>query len=56
HMHLDLASLAVLVSDCQKLLAMSATLNQWRSSPYSHFIGMCTQYTLTELRRHWSLY
>ncbi|KAJ7833273.1 hypothetical protein B0H13DRAFT_2428613 [Mycena leptocephala] len=56
HMRLDSASLAVLVSHCQKLLAMSATLKQWRSSPYSHFIGMCTQYTLTELRRHWSLY
>ncbi|KAJ7849599.1 hypothetical protein B0H13DRAFT_2238495 [Mycena leptocephala] len=56
HMHLDSASLTVLVSHCQKLLTMSAILNQWCSSPYSHFIGICTQYTLTELRHHWSLY
>ncbi|KAJ7879178.1 hypothetical protein B0H13DRAFT_2543854 [Mycena leptocephala] len=56
HMRLDSASFAVLVSHCQKLLAMSAILKQWCSSPYSHFIGMCTQYTLTELCHHWSLY
>ncbi|KAJ7701883.1 hypothetical protein B0H17DRAFT_1004789 [Mycena rosella] len=56
HMRLDAASLAVLVSHCRKLLDISATLKQWRSSAYSHFIRMCTEYTLSELRRHWSLY
>ncbi|KAJ6591246.1 hypothetical protein DFH09DRAFT_1420308 [Mycena vulgaris] len=56
HMRLDAASLAVLVSHCKKLIGISATLKQWRSSEYSHFIRMCTEYTLAELRRHWSLY
>ncbi|KAJ7749488.1 hypothetical protein B0H16DRAFT_1663456 [Mycena metata] len=37
-------------------LSVSSTLKQWRTSVYSHFIKICTKYTLTELRRHWSLY
>ncbi|KAJ7068961.1 hypothetical protein B0H15DRAFT_793917 [Mycena belliarum] len=56
HMRLDPVSLAVLLSQCKKLITIAATVNQWRASPYSHFIRMCTEYTLTELRRHWSLY
>ncbi|KAJ7120986.1 hypothetical protein C8R44DRAFT_831717 [Mycena epipterygia] len=56
HMRLNQASLAVLVSQCRKLIDISATLEQWCSSVYSHFIRMCTEYTLAELRRHWSLY
>ncbi|KAJ7777970.1 hypothetical protein DFH07DRAFT_901437 [Mycena maculata] len=56
HMRLDETSLAALVAHCQKLVTISATLKQWRSSVYSHFLRMCTEYTLEELRRHWSLY
>ncbi|KAF8208260.1 hypothetical protein K438DRAFT_1961760 [Mycena galopus ATCC 62051] len=56
HMRLDAASLAVLVSQCRKLIDISATLKQWRSSAYSHFLRMCTGYTLAKLHRHWSLY
>ncbi|KAJ7034678.1 hypothetical protein C8F04DRAFT_1100603 [Mycena alexandri] len=56
HMRLDEAALVVLVSHCRKLLDISLTLKQWRTSVYSHFIKICTEYTLTELRRHWSLY
>ncbi|KAJ6482109.1 hypothetical protein C8R47DRAFT_982261 [Mycena vitilis] len=56
HMRLDETSLAVLVSHCKKLIDISSTMKQWRSSAYSHFIRMCTEFTLTELRRHWSLY
>ncbi|KAJ6608100.1 hypothetical protein B0H10DRAFT_2068943, partial [Mycena sp. CBHHK59/15] len=47
HIRLDEASLAALVSQCRKLIDTSATLKQWR---------MCTEYTLAELRRHWTLY
>ncbi|KAJ7186777.1 hypothetical protein C8R46DRAFT_981063 [Mycena filopes] len=56
HMRLDKEALAVLTSHCKKLLDISSTLKQWRSSVYSRFIKICTEYTLIELRRHWSLY
>ncbi|KAJ7507372.1 hypothetical protein B0H11DRAFT_1849934 [Mycena galericulata] len=56
HMRLDETSLAVLVSQCRKLISVSDTLKQWRSSGYAHFLRMCTEHTLAELRRHWSLY
>ncbi|KAI0630923.1 hypothetical protein C8Q77DRAFT_1062112 [Trametes polyzona] len=56
HLHLDANSLAVLRSHCQKLVDASADLESWRLSPYGPFLHFSTEYTLSELRRHWSLY
>ncbi|KAI0739271.1 hypothetical protein C8Q80DRAFT_1275407 [Daedaleopsis nitida] len=56
HMHLDVKSHTYLIAQCQKLVDASASLESWRTSPYSSFLRWSTEYTLTELRRHWSLY
>ncbi|KAL6298059.1 hypothetical protein BKA93DRAFT_754447 [Sparassis latifolia] len=56
HMYLDDESHRVLVEQCKKLLDFSQSLQHWRASPYGPFIRMCTEFTLVELRRHWSLY
>lgn len=55
-MYLDEESHSVLVSQCQKLVAVSENLVQWDANPYASFLRMCTEYTLAEMRRHWVLY
>ncbi|RPD68233.1 hypothetical protein L226DRAFT_576582 [Lentinus tigrinus ALCF2SS1-7] len=56
HMYLDAQSHSALVAQCKKLIDVSPTSAAWRASPYSAFLRTSTEYTLTELRRHWSLY
>ena len=56
HMRLDTDSHSALIEQCKKLVRLSETLQHWVDSPYGPFLKMCTEYTLTELRRHWSLY
>ncbi|KAI0682716.1 hypothetical protein C8T65DRAFT_750161 [Cerioporus squamosus] len=56
HMYLDEQSHSVLVAQCKKLVELSPTSAAWRTSPYSPYLRMSTEHTLTELRRHWSLY
>jgi hypothetical protein len=56
HMYLDEGSHSVLVTQCQKLVAVSGNLAQWDANPYASFLRMCTEYTLAEMRRHWVLY
>ncbi|KZT03168.1 uncharacterized protein LAESUDRAFT_744706 [Laetiporus sulphureus 93-53] len=56
HFHLDKNSLSALTVQCQKLIELSATLREWNESAYGQFVRMSTEYTLVELRRHWSLY
>jgi hypothetical protein len=56
HIKLDNESHSTLVQYCEKLISFSDTLEHWRSSPWGHFIKMCTEHTLAELRRHWTLY
>ncbi|KDQ10028.1 hypothetical protein BOTBODRAFT_147955 [Botryobasidium botryosum FD-172 SS1] len=56
HMYLDGDSHLALVEQCKKLIGFSENLQQWDASPYGSFMKMSTEYTLTELRRHWSLY
>ncbi|KAJ7283283.1 hypothetical protein C8J57DRAFT_1675701 [Mycena rebaudengoi] len=56
HFYLDKESLSVLTAQCTKLLAIGDSLEQWGTSAYAPFIRMCTLYTLTEIRRHWTLY
>lgn len=56
HMYLDTNSLSALVKHCNKLVTLSGSLQDWNSSVYGPFIKMSTDYTLAELRRHWTLY
>ncbi|PCH44295.1 hypothetical protein WOLCODRAFT_138924 [Wolfiporia cocos MD-104 SS10] len=56
HMYLDQSSYEALVEHCKKLVAVSDNLQHWGESSYGPFIKMSTEYTLSELRRHWSLY
>ncbi|KAI0942313.1 hypothetical protein AcW1_002972 [Taiwanofungus camphoratus] len=56
HMYLDKNAYAVLIEQCRKLIDVSSSLQRWNTSPYGPFIKMCTEYTLSELRRHWMLY
>ncbi|PCH40852.1 hypothetical protein WOLCODRAFT_117801 [Wolfiporia cocos MD-104 SS10] len=56
HIYLDQNSHETLVGHCKKLVAISDNLRHWSESPYGSFIRMGTEYTLSELRRLWSLY
>ncbi|GBE84710.1 hypothetical protein SCP_0606900 [Sparassis crispa] len=56
HMYLDKQSMTVLTEHCKKLISISDTLQHWNDSRYGTFIKMCTEYTLAEIRRHWSLF
>ena len=56
HMYLDKLSHSTFIDHCQKLINHSDTLHSWNASTYGSSIKMCTEYTLHELRRHWSLY
>lgn len=56
HMHLDKSSYDVLKEQCRKLIQLSSSTDDWIASPYSRFLTICTEYTLSEMRRHWSLY
>ncbi|TFY71510.1 hypothetical protein EVG20_g1501 [Dentipellis fragilis] len=56
HMHLDNASHSYLVEHCRKLVEYSEDIPRWNQSPFGSFLRMSTDYTLSELRRHWTLY
>ncbi|KAJ7171688.1 hypothetical protein C8R43DRAFT_22063 [Mycena crocata] len=56
HFYLDKESLSQLTAQCKKLLAIGESLKEWGTCTYAPFVRMGTQYTLSELRRHWSLY
>ncbi|TDL19948.1 hypothetical protein BD410DRAFT_873356 [Rickenella mellea] len=56
HMYLDKDTHSLLIEHCKMLIGFSLNLECWNRSPYATFIKMCTEYTLSELRRHWLLY
>jgi hypothetical protein len=56
HVFLNNKSHQTLVDHCAKLVQCSIDITAWKSSSYGRCIDMCTQYTLSELRRHWVLY
>ena len=56
HFRLDTDSHTALISQCTKLIECSSSLQTWAASKYSPFIKFSTEYTLKELRRHWTLY
>ncbi|PIL27075.1 hypothetical protein GSI_10214 [Ganoderma sinense ZZ0214-1] len=55
HMYLDIDSRSTLVSQSRKLASYDS-MDSWRSSPYGAIIKIGTDYTFSELRRHWELY
>ncbi|KAH7883192.1 hypothetical protein F5I97DRAFT_1902858 [Phlebopus sp. FC_14] len=56
HLLLDQTSLSLLIEQCRKLVAAAQNLKSWREGPYSHFLFMCNEETLSSLRQLWSLY
>ncbi|KAJ7479984.1 hypothetical protein B0H11DRAFT_1262872 [Mycena galericulata] len=56
HFYVDKETLSQIAAHCRKLLDIGETLKKWGGSTYGTLIRMGTQHTLTELRRHWSLY
>ncbi|EDQ98981.1 uncharacterized protein LACBIDRAFT_318427 [Laccaria bicolor S238N-H82] len=56
HFRLDKDSHTALIDQCKKLIEHSETAQKWKVSPYASYIKMSTDYTLKELRRHWTLY
>jgi hypothetical protein len=56
HIRLDKSSLDLLVAQCKTLVVHSESMEAWQTSKYASFLRFCSSHTLTELRRHWSLY
>ncbi|KAH9846882.1 hypothetical protein C2E23DRAFT_539520 [Lenzites betulinus] len=56
HLYFDDNAHAALLSQCDKLLACSATPEDWHASPYGAFLRVGTEETLLAFRRLWSLY
>lgn len=56
HMYLDAGSHSILLAQCKKLIDASDSMESWRASPYAAFLRYSTEYSLVELRRHWSLW
>jgi hypothetical protein len=56
HLYLNEDSYSVLIEQCRKLVELSESVQTLGASSYGKFIKMSTEYTLTELRRHWMLY
>jgi hypothetical protein len=56
HFKLDAKSHTLLIEQCEKLFDLAETAQKWRESSYGGTLKMCTDYTLSEIRRHWGLY
>ncbi|KII85956.1 hypothetical protein PLICRDRAFT_56433 [Plicaturopsis crispa FD-325 SS-3] len=56
HFYLDDKARALLIVQCRKLVNLSKDVETWNAGPYAPFLRLCSRYTLTELRRHWSKY
>ncbi|GJE85110.1 DUF4470 and zf-MYND domain-containing protein [Phanerochaete sordida] len=56
HFLLDKPSLQIIITQCEKLVDLSVSLDAWNASIYARFLDIGNTFTLNELRRHWSLY
>ncbi|KIK55168.1 hypothetical protein GYMLUDRAFT_48134 [Collybiopsis luxurians FD-317 M1] len=54
--YIDAEVMHVLIQQCQKLVDLAADVSSWHASPYGLLLRACTQHTIFELRRYWSLY
>ncbi|KAF8914415.1 hypothetical protein CPB84DRAFT_1841121 [Gymnopilus junonius] len=55
HFFLDQHSYDVLLAQCRTLFQSSSDMNTWKKSKYGKYLRFCTQHSLDEIRRHWSL-
>lgn len=56
HFRLDSESHTLLIEQCKKLIELAESLESWRRSPYGESLRMATDYTVSEIKRHWELY
>ncbi|KAF8595868.1 hypothetical protein BDV93DRAFT_528382 [Ceratobasidium sp. AG-I] len=56
HFKLDGESTNLLVAQCRQLIEVSQSMDTWRQSSYNSFLKIADSNTLSELRRHWTLY
>ncbi|EIW80766.1 hypothetical protein CONPUDRAFT_125629 [Coniophora puteana RWD-64-598 SS2] len=53
---IDQPSLSLLLAQCTKLVAASASLDEWKSTSYSRSISFCDANTISVVRGYWQLY
>lgn len=46
----------ILLTQCRVLLQSSLNIAIWKASKYGRFLRICTDHSLSEIRRHWILY
>ncbi|KAF5334453.1 hypothetical protein D9611_014489 [Ephemerocybe angulata] len=56
HFRLDAKAHTLLIEQSKKLIDLSENPKTWRESAYGSSLKMATDYTLSEVRRHWELY
>ncbi|KAF8958508.1 hypothetical protein BDZ97DRAFT_1762138 [Flammula alnicola] len=56
HFFLDQSSYDLLLAQCRTLIRSSSDMRTWRASKYGKYLRFCTEHSLVEIRRHWSLY
>ncbi|PFH50430.1 hypothetical protein AMATHDRAFT_47924 [Amanita thiersii Skay4041] len=56
HFFIDQETFDLVIDQSQKLVDLSEDITTWNDSHYGKFLRLCTSHTLSELRRHWSLY
>ncbi|PFH50432.1 hypothetical protein AMATHDRAFT_75636 [Amanita thiersii Skay4041] len=56
HFFIDQETFDLITEQSQKLIDLSEHITTWNDSHYGKFLRFCTSHTLSELRRHWSLY
>ncbi|KDR84228.1 hypothetical protein GALMADRAFT_56123 [Galerina marginata CBS 339.88] len=56
HFFLDQKSYDVLLTQCRALVETSSNMKAWKASKYHGYLRFCTDHSLAEIRRHWSLY
>ncbi|KAM6496297.1 hypothetical protein JOM56_009003 [Amanita muscaria] len=56
HIFIDDGTLSMLVTQCQRLVDLSADINTWNNSKYGTFLRVCSQHTLSVLHRFWLQY
>ncbi|EIM81666.1 uncharacterized protein STEHIDRAFT_104162 [Stereum hirsutum FP-91666 SS1] len=54
--YIDSSAMRLLVDQCRRLSETSTDIGAWHASKYGSLLRICTQQTLSELRRHWALY
>ncbi|PFH50429.1 hypothetical protein AMATHDRAFT_3994 [Amanita thiersii Skay4041] len=56
HFFIDRGTLEMVKDQSRVLVRVSENLNTWKQSRYGGFLRFCSAHTLSEIRRHWTLY